>query len=212
MKRRTMALLIFVGVLVLDQASKIWVKTHMAYGEEFSIFGQDWALVHFVENNGMAFGIGIGGEYGKLLLSLFRIFAVIIMGAYLYRLVQRRADYTLIGSFSLVLAGALGNIVDSVFYGVIFSASEFHGGPATMFPEDGGYAPLLFGRVVDMLYFPLFYGVYPDWVPLYGGKSFTFFSAIFNVADVAISVGVVSLLYYFFVTPKAEQGAGSEEE
>lgn len=212
MKRRNLALLIFLTVLVLDQASKIWVKTHMAYGEEFSLFGQDWALVHFVENNGMAFGLGIGGEYGKLLLSLLRIAAVVIMGLYLARLIREKADRRLVTSFTFILAGAWGNIVDSVFYGVLFSASEFHGGPATLLPEGGGYAPLLFGRVVDMLYFPLFYGTYPPWFPVVGGKSFTFFSAIFNVADIAITLGVITLLYYFFFSSKPVINNGHEEE
>jgi len=184
----------------------------MAYGEEFSLLGQDWALIHFVENNGMAFGLGLGGQYGKLLLSLFRIVAVAIMGVYLLRMIRERADRSLLVSFTLILAGALGNIIDSVLYGVIFSASEFHGGPATLFPEGGGYAPVLYGRVVDMLYFPMVYGTYPKWIPWLGGDSFVWFSAIFNIADVAISLGVVLLLFYFFSARKPEQVASAEEE
>lgn len=212
MRRRTLVLCIFFLVLILDQALKIWVKTHMSYGEEFSILGQNWALVHFVENNGMAFGLGLGGQYGKLLLSLFRIVAVIVMGVYLVRLISTRANKWLLVSFTLILAGAWGNILDSIFYGVIFSASEFHGGPASLLPADGGYAPLLYGRVVDMLYFPILYGTYPDWVPLVGGSAFTWISAIFNIADLAITVGVILLLGYFFLIHSPETALEVEEE
>lgn len=211
MKRRTLVLLTFLIVLILDQSTKIWVKLNMAYGEEFSILGQDWALIHFVENNGMAFGMSFGGEYGKLLLSLFRIVAVCLLGVYLVRMIRDKADRLILVSFSLILAGAVGNIIDSVFYGVIFSASEFHGGTAELFPVEGGYATLLHGRVVDMLYFPITYGVYPEWVPVLGGKSYNFFSAIFNIADVAISLGVVALLYYFFFRKEPQQAAQEEE-
>lgn len=210
MKRKVLVLLIFLVVLVLDQSSKVWVKLNMAYGEEISIFGQDWALIHFVENNGMAFGMSLGGAYGKLALSLFRIIAVSLLGVYLLKMIRSKADRTLLTSFSLILAGAVGNIIDSVFYGVVFSASAFHGGTATLFPEAGGYAALLHGRVVDMLYFPITYGTYPDWVPFVGGSAYSFFSAIFNIADVAISLGVVVLLYYFFFGQQSQQH--SEEE
>lgn len=210
MRRRTLVLLIFFLVILLDQSLKIWVKTNMGYGEEFSLLGQDWALIHFVENNWMAFGIGWGGETGKLLLSLFRIGAVLVMVYYLLRMIRERADRLFLASFTMILAGALGNIVDSVFYGVLFSASRFHSGPAEFLPEGGGYETILHGRVVDMLYFPMFYGVWPAWVPGLGGRSFTFFSAIFNIADVAITLGVVLLLYYFFF--RKEKPEATEEE
>ena len=133
MKRKTLVLLTFLIVLILDQSFKIWVKLNMAYGEEFSILGQDWALIHFVENNGMAFGMSLGGEYGKLLLSIFRIVAVSLLGVYLVRMVRDKVDKVMLVSFTLILAGAAGNIIDSVFYGIIFSASEFHGGVAELF-------------------------------------------------------------------------------
>lgn len=209
MRRRNIVLLTLFIVLVLDQGTKFWVKTNMAYGEEFSIFGFDRALIHFVENNGMAFGISLGGQYGKLLLSLFRIAAVGVLFLYLFRLVKEAVDTWLLIGFSLVQAGAIGNIIDSVFYGVLFSESSFHGGVATFLPESGGYAPLLYGRVVDMLYFPLFYGQYPDWIPVVGGRAFLFFRPVFNVADVSISLGVVALLLYYYrssgTAPTAEE-------
>lgn len=211
MRRRTLVFYIFFLVVLVDQALKIWVKTNMGYGEEFSLFGQDWALIHFVENNGMAFGLGLGGEYGKLLLSVFRIVAVAIMGFYLVRMVREKADRMLLASFTMILAGALGNIIDSVFYGVLFSNSGFHGGPAVFLPEGGGYDALLYGRVVDMLYFPIAYGTWPAWVPGLGGSSFTFFSAIFNIADVAITLGVSVLLYYFFFRQRKKDEIREEE-
>lgn len=185
------------AVLLADQALKIWVKTHMAYGEEIQLLGWDRALIHFVENNGMAFGISLGGAYGKLFLTVFRIAAVGFLAYYLRRLLQTKASRALLLGFALVLAGAVGNIIDSVFYGVLFSESSFHGGPAELFPADGGYAPLLYGRVVDMFYFPLAYGVYPEWVPFFGGDSYLFFRPVFNIADVAITVGVVLLLFSY---------------
>lgn len=198
MNRKLFVALVIFLVILIDQSLKVWVKTHMAYGEEIQLFGYDGALIHFVENNGMAFGLSLGPHYGKLLLTLFRITAVVFLFIYLFRLVREGADRLLLLGFALIQAGALGNIIDSIFYGYIFSESSFHGGIATIFPEEGGYAPLLYGRVVDMLYFPLFYGTYPAWVPLLGGKSYLFFRPVFNVADVAISVGVIILLFYYF--------------
>ena len=196
-RKASVALLLFT-VLLLDQTLKVWVKTHMVYGEEFGILGADRALIHFVENNGMAFGLTFGGRIGKLVLSLFRIGAAVVLCVYLMELLRRRARPLLITAFTFITAGALGNIIDSVFYGVLFSASEPGGGVAEFLPQGGGYESLFFGRVVDMFYFPLFYGVYPDWLPVVGGTPYLFFRPIFNVADVAISVGVVLLLVYYY--------------
>ena len=183
-------------VLVLDQWLKIWVKTNMEYGSEFRILGLDWARIHFVENEGMAFGISLGGNTGKLLLSCFRILAVGFLIYIIYKLVRSRESTGLLVCFSLILAGAIGNILDSAFYGLIFTESYYQGGLAEYNPSKG-YAPFLFGRVVDMFYFPLIDTYWPEWMPLLGGKSFQFFRPVFNVADAAISSGVIALLLFF---------------
>ncbi len=171
----------------------------MEYGDQIMIFGQKWALIHFVENDGMAFGITLGGKYGKLLLSLFRITAVGFLIYYIKLLLKSKVSFSLLFSFALILAGALGNIFDSAFYGLIFSAS-FHGEIAQLFPQEGGYAPFLYGKVVDMLYFPVFRltGHYPAWIPWIGNNyySFEFFKPVFNIADVSITFGVLNILLF----------------
>ena len=154
-----------------------------------------WARIHFIENPGMAFGIEIWGENGKLILSLFRIVAVGLLIYFIRTLLKSKASLGLLISFSLILAGAIGNILDSAFYGLIFSAS-YHGSIAQFLPEGGGYAGFLHGKVVDMFYFPMYDGFFPDWMPFVGGEDFLFFRPIFNVADVAISVGVISILLF----------------
>ena len=194
-RHRLLVISTVLGVLLVDQLTKFWVKTHMVYGEEIQILGRDWALIHFVENNGMAFGLSFGGMLGKLLLSLFRIGAVAILIFYLRELLRKSlASWGQLFGLALILAGAIGNIIDSAFYGLLFSESSYHGGVAEFLPANGGYAPFLFGRVVDMFYFPIAYGTYPDWFPFVAGEAYLFFRPVFNVADVAICVGVGMLL------------------
>jgi signal peptidase II len=183
--------LIFI-VLLIDQVSKLYIKSTFQLGEEIRVF--DWFIIHFTENNGMAFGAEFGGKYGKLFLSVFRIFAVTGIFYWLYQSIQKNASKILIYSISLIFAGALGNILDSLFYGVIFSDSV--GRVAEFLPEAGGYAPALYGKVVDMLYFPLWQGILPEWIPFWGGKYFTFFQPIFNIADSAITVGVAVMIIF----------------
>jgi signal peptidase II len=193
-KLQKISLGIVLLVLVIDQALKIWIKTTMMIGEEFPVFGR-WFIIHFVENNGMAFGMELAGEFGKLFLSVFRIAAVSAIGYYLYKLTKKETPAGVIICMSLVLAGALGNIIDSAFYGLIFDHS--YGQVATFMPENGGYATFLHGKVVDMFYFPLIRGTYPEWLPFVGGNDFLFFRPVFNFADSAISVGIFLLLILY---------------
>jgi len=158
----------------------------MYLGQEYQIL--DWFYIHFTENNGMAFGMEFGGDWGKFTLSLFRIVFVGFIASYLLKLIRKNADKILITSLSLILAGAIGNILDGAFYGMLFSESYHQ--LASFLPEGGGYAPLFFGRVVDMFYFPMFKGYLPEWIPFWGGDYFVFFRPVFNIADAAISVGV----------------------
>ncbi len=187
------AFIIFL-VLIVDQVSKIWIKTHLTLGEEIPVIG-NWFILHFTENEGMAFGMRFGGSFGKLILSIFRIIAVAGIGWYLIHLIKQGAKTGLIFCISLIFAGALGNIIDSAFYGMAFNESRFHE-VASLFPSDGGYGTFLHGKVVDMLYFPLIKGIYPSWIPVWGGSHFIFFRPVFNIADSAITVGVISLILF----------------
>ena len=197
LKRTPFVLTIVTLVLFIDQVLKVWIKTHLTYGEEFGILGLSWARIHFVENEGMAFGLSFGGPGGKLALSLFRIFAVLFLIYIIRSLVRSKESFGLLACFALITAGAIGNIIDSAFYGLLFSESSYHGGVATFMPEAGGYAGLLHGRVVDMLYFPVIDTILPDWLPLWGGERFQFFKPVFNIADASISTGVISLLLFY---------------
>ena len=184
------SILIILLILVADQTLKILVKTHMTLYQQIPIFG-NWGILHFVENNGMAFGMALPGSLGKILLTCFRILAVVGIGYYMRHLIRRKAHTGLIITLAMVMAGAIGNILDSVFYGVIFSSSS-PAQLATMFPEGGGYAPLMQGKVVDMFYFPIIKGNYPSWFR--GGSSFIFFRHVFNIADSSITIAVVIIL------------------
>jgi signal peptidase II len=188
------SLLIVFVILVIDQVLKIWIKTHMTLGQEIPMAG-NWAILHFTENNGMAFGMQFAGDYGKLILSLFRVIAVIFLFWYIHHLSKKKENFGLIFCFSLILAGAIGNILDSAFYGMIFSESTYFG-VAQLFPPEGGYSSFLHGKVVDMFYFPIIHGAYPSWVPYLGGQDFLFFRPVFNVADSAITTGVLSLIVF----------------
>ena len=170
--------IIVILVLVIDQALKTWIKTNMFIGQEFNVFG-NWFIIHFTENNGMAFGMEFGGELGKLALSLFRIIAVAGIGYGLVHLIKKKYHRGLILNVALIFAGALGNIIDSVSYGLLY-----------------GYEKLFHGRVVDMLYFPIIQGNFPSWFPLWSGEEFIFFRPVFNIADASISLGVVLILLY----------------
>ncbi|MFI5134526.1 MAG: lipoprotein signal peptidase, partial [Chitinophagales bacterium] len=184
---------LIVLVLAFDQCLKFWIKLDFTYNESKRIFS--WFYLYFIENEGMAFGMTWGGEAGKLMLSLFRLLAVVLIGIYLVNIINKKAHPGFITSMSLIFAGALGNIIDSVFYGTIFSASTASS-PAVLFPSEGGYAALLHGRVVDMLYFPLFEGFLPKWLPVYGGDYFIFFRPIFNIADASITCGVLMIILF----------------
>jgi signal peptidase II len=187
-------LLIILLVLIADQFSKIYVKTHFYYGEEISVLGS-WFRLHFIENNGMAFGMKFSqGDAGKLILTSFRLVAVGFGFYFLKQLELKKYSRTAMICGALILAGAMGNLIDSMFYGLIFSESSFH--VAKFVPFGSGYGRFLHGQVVDMLYFPLVETKLPDWMPGVGGKMFSFFDPVFNIADAAISGGVISLLVF----------------
>jgi len=177
--------------LAIDQISKVWIKTNLMLGQEIFVF--DWFRIHFIENNGAAWGAEIGGRIGKLMLTLFRLCAIVGIGYWLHKSIKNKEHNLLIIAISLIFSGALGNIIDSVFYGAIFDHSNYQ--LATLFAEKP-YGTILHGKVVDMLYFPMWHGDFPSWIPKFGGESFTFFNAIFNVADAAISVGVCILIVF----------------
>lgn len=198
-------MIIIFAVIIIDQISKIWVKTHFYMGEELVIFS--WFRLLFIENNGMAFGMELGS---KLFLTLFRICLVGVLSWYIWRLRSNsmvRCGY--IVCLSLILAGAIGNIIDCVAYGLIFN-NPFPPEVATLFPAEGGYETLFHGRVVDMLYFPLFSFTWPEWMPWVGGEVFEFFKPIFNVADAAITVGILALILFYrkeIASPSALEAA-----
>ncbi|HEY5688602.1 MAG TPA: lipoprotein signal peptidase [Yeosuana sp.] len=193
------SIIIIILILLIDQISKIYIKTHFALGDEYKVF--DWFRIYFVENDGMAwgtklsdFGSFISDRTAKIGLTVFRIVAIIGIGYWLLEATRKKSPKVLLLAIAFIFAGALGNIIDSVFYGVIFNDS--HGQIASFLPIEGGYDGLLHGRVVDMLYFPIWKGYLPEWFPFFGGKFFTFFEPVFNIADMAISTGFMMLLVY----------------
>jgi signal peptidase II len=194
LSKLNLSLTIIFIVITTDQVLKFWVKTHMMLGQEYPALG-NWFIIHFVENNGMAFGFEFAGEYGKMILSIFRILAVIAIGWYLFSLVKKETPRGFIISLALIFSGAIGNIIDSAFYGMIFNHS--YGQVAGFLPAEGGYGTFLHGKVVDMFYFPILRGMYPDWVPFLGGQEFIFFRPVFNIADSAITVGIFSVLLFY---------------
>ena len=198
--------LAIVLILLADQILKFWIKLNMSLGQEYKILG-NFVLIHFTENNGMAFGMEFGGEAGKLALTLFRIAAVCGIGYGVVYMIKKKYHRGLIMNLSLIFAGAMGNILDSTFYGLLFSESTYYEA-ANLFPPGGGYANLFHGKVVDMFYLPILQGVYPQWFPLWAGQEFIFFRPVFNIADSAISIGVIMILLYqkrYFKEEKKEE-------
>lgn len=200
------ALSIVFLILIVDQCVKVYIKTNFYLGESLQVFGLDWFQIYFVENEGAAWGAQLPGEYGKLALSLFRLIIAPLIGYWLFKSVKENAPKLLVIAVSLILAGAIGNIIDSLVYGVLFDTSS-SSQIASFMPEKGGYAAPLYGNVVDMLYFPFIKNAtWPEWMPWIGGKTFTFFNAIFNIADMAISTGVgILLVFNKKVFPKTEE-------
>ncbi len=206
MKGYTKPFLAVFFILLADQILKFWVKLHMTLGQEYKLLG-NWSIIHFTENNGMAFGMEFGGEAGKLALTLFRIAAVLGIGYGVVYLIKKKYHRGLILNVAFIFAGAMGNIIDSTFYGLLFSESTYYS-PAKLFPHAGGYASLFHGKVVDMFYFPIFQGIFPQWFPIWKGEEFIFFRPVFNVADAAISIGVILILIYqkrYFKEEKKEE-------
>jgi signal peptidase II len=194
MTKKQIAILTIVILLVVDQILKIWIKTSFMLGEEIHIIG-NWFILHFVENKGMAFGFEFAGRYGKVILTLFRLVAACAIFWYLMKLIKKGIPTGLVISIALIFAGAVGNVIDSAFYGLIFTDS--FGRVAGMFPPGGGYETFLHGSVVDMLYFPIIDTILPAWFPFNPGERFVFFSPVFNIADSAITVGIFMILIFY---------------
>ena len=190
---KQVTLIVFV-LLLIDQAVKIWIKTHMTIGESIPVFG-DWFQIYFIENNGMAFGMQFGGAIGKFFLTALRLVLIGVIIYYVKKLIESGSSRAFLTGVALILVGAIGNVIDSMLYGIVFSESNFTQ-VASLFPEGGGYAPFMFGKVVDMLYFPIIDTTLPQWFPFKGGEQFIFFRPIFNIADSCITIGAFYLLLF----------------
>lgn len=187
------SILVIILVLLIDQISKVYIKTHFSLHQEVSVFS--WFRIIFVENKGMAWGFELPGSYGKLILTLFRLIAISGIGYWLYDSVRKNSSWILTFCIALIFAGAFGNIIDSMLYGIIFNESTFTQ-VAQFMPEGGGYESIFYGKVVDMIQFQFYDDTLPAWIPFWGGQHFSFFDPVFNIADSAISVGVFLLLIF----------------
>jgi signal peptidase II len=191
-------ILLILAVLVIDQVLKFYIKTNYYLGQDHAVLG-NWFRLHFVENEGMAWGwkLGENGSLGKMALTIFRMIAVVFGVYYINKIIKEKEHPGFIICVGFIFAGAVGNLIDSMFYGMIFEKSDLYAHNVAKFlPEGGGYAGFLHGKVVDMLYFPLFDGVYPKWIPFVGGDSFEFFSFVFNIADASITIGLLIILLF----------------
>lgn len=196
--KKTQVVLLIIAILALDQFVKIYIKTHFFLGEEHAVLGK-WFRLHFIENEGMAWGwkLGESGSWGKIVLTLFRLVAVGFGVWYIGKIIREKQHSGFIACVALIFAGAVGNLLDSLFYGLIFESSDHHlSNVARMFPSGGGYAGFLHGKVVDMLYFPIIETTLPDWSPIWKGEQFVFFSPVFNIADASISIGLIAILLF----------------
>lgn len=210
MSKKQLTLLVVILILTIDQILKIWIKTHFYLGEEKRVFG-NWFLLHFVENRGMAFGFEFAGRFGKVLLTLFRLIAATAIMIYLLKLIKKGIPTGLVVSISMIFAGAVGNIIDSAFYGLIFTDS--YGRVAEFLPKGGGYETFLHGSVVDMFFFPVIKGTWPVWSPINTGEPFLFFRPVFNIADSSITVGIsIILLFYRKYFNESEVKKESDQE
>lgn len=194
MTKKQIALVVIFFILIADQVFKIWVKTSFVLGEDRPVLG-NWFILHFIENKGMAFGFEFAGRHGKVILSVFRLIAASAIFWYLMKLIKKGIPTGLVVSIAMIFAGAVGNVIDSAFYGLIFTDS--FGRIAEVFPKGGGYETFLHGSVVDMLYFPIINTTWPSWSPINAGESFIFFRPVFNIADSSISVGIAIILIFF---------------